>query len=169
MIKHKSQQSRIESIVCRVSLWLPRVTAGTTESDLLLRGFLIITDERALLTLTYLRSLMSGISSLYTSNPSTGKSLYTTPSVAVGLKFPIRTIAHQDSLCQVFFLLEKAMSLIPSTGDSRGIGLVVVCTVFLAIAIFAVSLRIWSRRIQKIPFRLNDYAIYVALVGYVYL
>ena len=56
------------------------------------------------------------------------------------------------------------MGLIPSTGAQAGINLIIVSAVFLALAILAVSLRIWSLRLKKKPLALNDYLIILALV-----
>ena len=56
------------------------------------------------------------------------------------------------------------MTLIPSEGDSRGIELLIVTAVFVALAAVAVFFRVWSRRIQKHALCFNDYSIFVALV-----
>ena len=57
------------------------------------------------------------------------------------------------------------MGLIPSHGDSRGTGILAVCITFWVVAATVVGLRIWARRIKKHALELNDYAIFIALVG----
>jgi hypothetical protein len=48
--------------------------------------------------------------------------------------------------------------------SSQGITLIIICAVFLVPAVAAVGLRIWARRIQRVPLCFNDYAILLALV-----
>ncbi len=57
------------------------------------------------------------------------------------------------------------MTLIPSEGDSKGIAVCIVSVVFWTLAVMAVCLRLWARRIQKTALSLNDYAVFVALVS----
>lgn len=57
------------------------------------------------------------------------------------------------------------MGLVPARDGSNIIGILVVCNVFWVIAVIAVGLRIWSRRIKKIRLCTNDYAIFIALVS----
>lgn len=56
------------------------------------------------------------------------------------------------------------MSLIPSTGDEQGVMLITVSAIFLALAILAVALRLWSVRLKKRSLAVNDYLIILALV-----
>ena len=56
------------------------------------------------------------------------------------------------------------MGLIPSTGDEKGVMLVSVSTVFLGLAVLAVTMRIWSRHLKKRSLNLNDYLILLSLV-----
>ena len=55
------------------------------------------------------------------------------------------------------------MSLIP-VNDSLGIAVIAVTATFAALAVVAVILRLWSRRIQKTPLQWNDYTCLLALV-----
>lgn len=57
------------------------------------------------------------------------------------------------------------MGLMFPHGDYKGIGVLIVCVVFWVTAATAVSLRVWARRIKKHILELNDYAIFIALVG----
>lgn len=53
----------------------------------------------------------------------------------------------------------------PSLGSSKeGTSAAVVQIVFEVLAIIAIALRIWSRRLKRTSFVLNDYAAIVALV-----
>ena len=54
------------------------------------------------------------------------------------------------------------MGLIPAD-DSLGIAVIAISAVFAALAIFAVILRLWSRRIQRIVLQCDDYACLLAL------
>lgn len=56
------------------------------------------------------------------------------------------------------------MALVFSNGNGQGVMLVTVSVVFEALALIAVALRIWSRRLQKRPLVANDYLIILALV-----
>ncbi|KAM0798209.1 hypothetical protein BDR22DRAFT_399277 [Usnea florida] len=56
------------------------------------------------------------------------------------------------------------MGLIPDHGDSRGTMLLTVLSVFWTLAALAVACRVWAKRIKKLPFAVNDYAIFAALV-----
>ena len=56
------------------------------------------------------------------------------------------------------------MGLIPSSGDEKGIMLISVSTVFLALAMIAVAMRIWSLHLKKRPLNLNDTLVLIALV-----
>ena len=49
----------------------------------------------------------------------------------------------------------------PSQG---GVALLALCSIFELLAITAVGLRLWSRKIKKVGLFVNDYAILVALV-----
>ena len=55
---------------------------------------------------------------------------------------------------------------IPAEGDSRGITVVVLCTVFVPLSAIAVALRLLSRRLKKKALETNDYMILAALVCY---
>lgn len=55
-------------------------------------------------------------------------------------------------------------SLSPSHGDALGIMLIVISSVFLGLAAFAVAIRLWSRKIQRHGLFLNDYAAVLAWV-----
>ena len=53
-----------------------------------------------------------------------------------------------------------------NTGVSpRSIKLVVICAVFLPLAVVATGLRLWARRLKRVSLSLNDYLIVAALVG----
>lgn len=54
--------------------------------------------------------------------------------------------------------------LSPSHGDAIGVILVVITNVFLGLTTFAVSIRLWSRKIQRNGLFLNDYAAILAWV-----
>lgn len=57
------------------------------------------------------------------------------------------------------------MSLIPAQDGSNVIGILVVCIVFWILAVIAVGLRVWSRRIKGIGLCFNDHAIFIALAS----
>ena len=59
----------------------------------------------------------------------------------------------------------SSRGLMPLTGNSLGITVVVLDSVFLSLAVVAISLRIWSRRMNKQTLCFNDYAIVLAWVG----
>ncbi|MCJ1264136.1 hypothetical protein MMC22_004007 [Lobaria immixta] len=56
------------------------------------------------------------------------------------------------------------MRLIPTTGDQQGVMLIVVSAIFLALAILAVALRLWSLCLKKRSLAANDYLIIIALM-----
>ena len=58
----------------------------------------------------------------------------------------------------------QSRSLIPATGDSLGIAVIVVDAVFLSLAAVALALRVWSRRIKGQRLCFNDYAVLAAWV-----
>lgn len=49
-------------------------------------------------------------------------------------------------------------------GNPEGVKLLAVVVVFLTLAIIAVALRVWARRIKRAALQLNDYYIFLALV-----
>lgn len=49
--------------------------------------------------------------------------------------------------------------------NSRGIALIVVESIAILLAIVAICLRIWARRIKRSVLCFNDYAVLVALVS----
>ncbi|KAL8903531.1 MAG: hypothetical protein Q9207_003865 [Kuettlingeria erythrocarpa] len=53
--------------------------------------------------------------------------------------------------------------------SQRGTALIVVCTIFDFLAIAAVALRLWSRRIKKVRLMVNDYAMIVGLISILHL
>lgn len=57
------------------------------------------------------------------------------------------------------------MAYSPLGSSKEGTSAVVVQIVFEILAIIAIALRIWSRRLKRKSFVLNDYAAIVALVG----
>ena len=56
------------------------------------------------------------------------------------------------------------MGLIPTKGDGEGVMLVAVTSAFLALALVAVALRVWSRRLKRTALVTNDYLVLLALV-----
>ena len=46
----------------------------------------------------------------------------------------------------------------------QNVQLIILCSVFLALAIVTVGLRLFTRRIKRTKLRINDYLIIVALV-----
>jgi len=56
------------------------------------------------------------------------------------------------------------MSVLSVLEDSCGVNLIIVDVIFFALAVVAVGLRLWARRIMKTRLCLNDYAIILALV-----
>ena len=58
------------------------------------------------------------------------------------------------------------MGLIPDHGDSKGVMFLVVFPVFWTLAALAVTARVWSKKIKKLPFAINDYAIFAAQVNH---
>ena len=52
-----------------------------------------------------------------------------------------------------------------SQNNPQGFTILITCSVFAGLAVIAVVLRLWSRKIRKAKLCLNDYAILVALVG----
>jgi type II secretory pathway component PulK len=56
------------------------------------------------------------------------------------------------------------MGLVSDKGDSRGVMLITVMSVFWVFAVIAVGLRIWARHITRASYVLNDYAIFIAIV-----
>jgi hypothetical protein len=81
------------------------------------------------------------------------------------------------SLTSLYYLLFKLFNAIPSYDslclkmeypalwDSKeGIGTIVLCVVFEVLAIAAMMLRIWSRRLKRTTLVINDYAAVIALV-----
>ncbi len=57
------------------------------------------------------------------------------------------------------------MGLIFAHGECKGIGVLAVCVVFWIIAATSVGLRVWARRIKQHVLEINDYAIFLGLVG----
>lgn len=55
-------------------------------------------------------------------------------------------------------------SLLPATGASLSIAVVVLDAVFLFLAAVALAMRVWSRRISEQPLCLNDYLVICAWV-----
>ena len=69
----------------------------------------------------------------------------------------------QKSL-KIYAGLEYSME--DTTGISpRAVKLIVICVVFLPLAAIATCLRIWARRLKRVPLTLNDYLIIAALVS----
>ena len=60
--------------------------------------------------------------------------------------------------------LEAQRAAVEAFAKAEGIKLLVVVVVFLALAIVAVGLRIWARRIKRSKLQWNDYSIILALV-----
>ncbi len=56
------------------------------------------------------------------------------------------------------------MGLIPSSGDEKGVMVISVSTVFLALAVIAVAMRLWSLHLKKRPLNLTDTLVLIALV-----
>lgn len=52
----------------------------------------------------------------------------------------------------------------PSHGDALGIILIVISSVFLGLTTIAISIRLWSRKIQRNSLVLNDYTAMLAWV-----
>jgi len=60
------------------------------------------------------------------------------------------------------------MELISVAGNSRGIGQIIVTTVFLLLATLAVVATVWARKIMRLALSINDYAAIFALVIYLW-
>ena len=56
-------------------------------------------------------------------------------------------------------------SLIPATGESLGITVIVLDAVFLTLAAIAICFRLWARKLNRLSLCFNDYAIIAAWVG----
>ena len=56
------------------------------------------------------------------------------------------------------------MGLISSSDDGQGVMLISVSSIFLALAVVAVAMRIWSSHLKKRYLNRNDYLILLALV-----
>ena len=51
-----------------------------------------------------------------------------------------------------------------SQTNPRGLTILIICSVFGGLAIFAVCLRLWSRKLKRQQLCLNDYSVLIALV-----
>ena len=56
------------------------------------------------------------------------------------------------------------MAGLPSKGDGQGVMLIALSAIFLALALIAVALRLWSRRLMRAQLALNDYLVLLAMV-----
>jgi len=61
-----------------------------------------------------------------------------------------------------------SMELISVAGNSRGIGQIIVTTIFLLLATLAVVARVWARKMMRLALSINDYAAIFALVIYLW-
>lgn len=58
------------------------------------------------------------------------------------------------------------MGLIPDGGDSEGVMLLVVLSLFWTLAALAVAGRVWAKKLKKLSFVISDYTIFAALVSH---
>ena len=79
--------------------------------------------------------------------------------------FSTKTPSHDTFGSKIVFLFAKTspqadnMGLIPAKGDEQGTMLIAVSSILLALAIVAVLLRIWSRRLKRRSLVTNDYLV----------
>ena len=57
------------------------------------------------------------------------------------------------------------MGLEAKHGNFRGIADTIVITIFWPMAMLSLGLRVWARRIKRVPFVFNDYALFLAAVS----
>lgn len=85
----------------------------------------------------------------------------------------IHHIYISQQLPEFWFALRRSIStvsmeLISVAGNSRGIGQIIVTTVFLLLATLAVVATVWARKIMRLALSINDYAAIFALVIYLW-